>query len=238
MADPSKRERDAVARAVREIARGRSGERVPGFELSRTDDGRVEVVVERADDGRRTGLGAYLVRPSGADVIVQVPHPRTDLRTLELGVELFNASDARALLVAGSDRDAGGGAGDVAHRSDTVFSAVSDRLLDRGTLVIQVHGFDRGARDPEYGDAVVSSTGPRPDALTRAVADALGRLGADVCVYDGTRCPALAGTENVQARRARERGVAFVHVELSAPFRAERRDETVAALAAALRATR
>ncbi len=238
MADPSRADRGKIARAISEFAEGRSPRAPQGFDIAETADGRVTILVERARDGRRRGLGAYLVRPSGADLVIQVPHPRTDLRTLELGVELFMATDARALLVAGADRAAGGGAGDVAHRRDTVFTAVSGRLLRQANRVIQVHGFDGAARSLDYGDAVVSSTASHPDELTLAVAAELRRTGAAVCVYDGRRCGALAGTENVQARGARERDVPFVHVELSAPLRADRRAATVEALARALRAQR
>ena len=189
------------------------------------------IVAEEVDDEELRGVGLYAVRPgAGAppDLVVEVPHPRADRWTEELGQQLFTALDAEALFVAGAHRSADDGAADVAHEPASTFAAVDRAVVGPGTVVLQVHGFDESKHEGSE-EVVVSSAEPTPAPLVRALEAALEDAGIETCVYDGRRCRALAGTKNVQAAHARNVGATFIHLELAPDLR-ERgagRDELV-----------
>jgi hypothetical protein len=196
------------------------------------------IVVETVSDGRTTGLGLYAVRagtgvPPG--IVVEVPHPRADLGTEDLGVELFSALEASALLVAGAHRTAGDGAADVAHQPASAFAVVDRAVVGSGTVVLQVHGFDEAGHDSS-ADVVLSSGDRTASAVVQRLDRELQDAGFDTCVYDGENCAALAATRNVQAAHAREVGASFAHLELARSLRepGADRDALVAAVVAAL----
>ncbi len=198
-------------------------------------DADVAVVSERRGDGPPLGLGLYAVkRGAGAPprLVVEVPHPRADLRTEDVGVALFEAADADALFVATAHREAGGGAADVAHRADSVFAAVDRAVVGAGTVVVQIHGFAEDRRDSAT-DVVLSSAEPAASPLVRRLASVLDGRDFETCVYDGDDCDDLAGTSNVQAAHARAVGATFVHLELSRSVRSDaaRRAQLVDAVA-------
>ncbi len=224
----------AVALAVLALLSGADApalpDRVTVLGTLDADDRPVRVVTGDAE----AGLGVYAVREAAgapATLVVEVPHPRADRWTEGLGVELFSALDADALLVAGAHRTAGSGSADVAHQPASAFAAVDRAIVGTGTVVVQVHGFDaswhRGS-----ADVVLSSTDPTPGTVVEELADALEDSGFDTCVYDGERCDALAGTRNAQAAHARAVGATFVHLELAADLReaGPAREEVVEAL--------
>jgi hypothetical protein len=202
-------------------------------------DGRpVRVVTEDADGARWEGMGLYAVRegvgtPPG--LVVEVPHPRADQLTEDLGSRLFTALHASALFVAGAHRTAGNGAADVAHEPASAFAAVDRAVVGRGTVVLQLHGFDE-SRHPGAAQIVLSSGESTPGDLVDSLDRELRDAGFDTCVYDGDRCQALGGTRNVQAAHARAIGATFVHLELDAALRrpGAERDTLVAALAGVL----
>ena len=185
-------------------------------------DGRpVHVVTEGTDGGTPRGWGVYAVRAgAGAPpgLVVEVPHPRADRWTEDLGVELFTLLDADALFVAGAHRTAGDDAADVAHRPASAFAAVDRAVVGPGTVVIQVHGFDE-SRHAGSARVVLSSGESTPGPLVDDLAASLEDDGVDTCVYDGEQCRALAGTTNVQAAHARSVGATFVHLELARDLR-------------------
>lgn len=189
------------------------------------------IVAEDVDGGELRGLGLYAVRagvgaPPG--LVVEVPHPRADRWTEELGQELFTALEAEALFVAGAHRSADDGAADVAHEETSTFAAVDRAVVGRGTIVLQVHGFDDSAHEGP-AQVVLSSAESTPSALVRDLQRALENAGIDTCVYDGQRCRTLAGTTNVEAAHARDVGATFVHLELAPDLRKSgpERDELV-----------
>ena len=229
-----------VAGAALSLLAGDDDPPVPdGLRLADAVDtaGRAVATVGEDPEGEVHGWGTYAVRTGAgapARLVVEVPHPRADRRTEQLGEQLFAALGADALLVAGAHRTAGDGA-DVAHEPASVFAAVDRALVGADTVVVQVHGFDDSRRESS-ADVVLSSTVSRPGSLVLDLAEALEDAGFRPCVYDGEDCDALAGTRNAQGAHARAVGASFVHLELSAGIRtdARRRDELTAALASVL----
>ncbi|MFW0787263.1 hypothetical protein AAFP35_22430 [Gordonia sp. CPCC 206044] len=196
---------------------------------SRTDSpGRILALVERGDPTDGNGLYVARERPAAeSPLIVQVPHPVADQKTELMGTQLFSETQARLFMMAGAHRRAGDDSADVAHRTDTTFAAVSDAVVQKGTTVVQLHGFSSRDHDDDYGDVVLSSSVPTPSRSVRRLAADLEDHGFDTCTYDGKKCRALGATTNVQAVAARARGADFIHIEVNQNIRkdrSERRD--------------
>jgi hypothetical protein len=161
--------------------------------------------------GTERAWGAFVLdtRPSA---VVEVPHPASDRYTTRLGLELYEAMPAAALLIAGAHRDAANGAADVAHRTDSLFHAVATTL---GTAPeIQLHGFAT-ASAPDT-DVVISAGAGTWRPAHDALADALTRQGFRVAHHEH-----LSGRTNVQGIAAAERGTPFLHLELAPLLRAD-----------------
>jgi hypothetical protein len=177
-----------------------------------------DFVLMANEPGTDRGWGLYVVdlsRP--ATVVIEVPHPVADVRTEQVGVTLFDRGPGAVLAVAGTHRRVAGGAGDVAHREDSMFHAVADGLAGRGLPQVQLHGFDDNSLPGV--DVVLSSgaTGVNPE-LPR-VASLLSDAGLRVCQTWREACGELEGRRNQQGIAAAGRGTTFVHVELSRTVR-------------------
>ncbi|WP_198357729.1 hypothetical protein [Streptomyces fildesensis] len=163
---------------------------------------------------------------------VQVPHPRSDLRSELIGADLFSRVPGGVLVLAGAPRDVGqGNAADVAHRRGTTFNAVCDMLVARGFPAVQVHGF---ADESSPGHDVVVSPGvAAANSDVRRAADLIAAAGQRVCRVWEQSCGRLEGTTNIQSASAAERGVPFLHIENSRGVRdsAAARAEVAGALA-------
>lgn len=186
----------------------------------RTDGGRGMLLVDRT--------------PVPGGLLVEVPHPGSDLRTEVLGLALFRAVPGSVLLVAGAHRRAADGAADVAHRRDSLFHALAVDLGRRGLIEVQLHGYHDDSL-PGH-DAVLSPGAGAAGPAARSAADALSDAGLDVCRSWVSRCGQLAGTTNEQGRAAARDDRPFLHVELSRSVREDpgRRADVIAALATAL----
>lgn len=225
----------ALAGVVLALADGRDDE------AGRVASARGYVVVELADGLRALvpsslpddrGWGLYVVRPGGRELAVEVPHPRADLGTEDLGGRLAETTRARYLLVAGAPRTAADDA-DVARTGDAVFTAVHQALAARGVPALQLHGF-AAASLPDV-DLVVSPGSSRTSPLARALADAAQTAGLAVCRAWEQRCGQLEGRRNVQGIASRDAGSAFVHLEITRDLRTDaRRDEVVRLVGRAL----
>jgi hypothetical protein len=209
-----------------------------GFTLNRTHDAAShrDCVVAAAEENTDRAWGLLVVAPGTGrpDVLIEVPHPRADRDTEQIGLALFRAVPGSALLIAGAHRRAAGCAADVAHRTDSLFGAVADDLAQRGSFQIQLHGF---ADDSLRGKDVVISTGKaRVGARSKRLAESLDDIGLEVCRAWTKRCTALEGKQNVQGNAAARRGLPFLHLELNNTTRMDptRRSAVVAALACAL----
>jgi hypothetical protein len=165
--------------------------------------------------------GWYLVDLSApARLVVEVPHPNSDLRTEEIGLALYRAVPGSLLAVSGTHRRVDSGAGDVAHRADSMFHAVVTDLAAQGLPQVQLHGFaDDNLPDT---DVVISPGAGDVGDSVRRVAERLDDENLDVCRSWHSDCAGLEGTRNAQGRDAAERGTVFVHVEISRSVRDDR----------------
>jgi hypothetical protein len=165
--------------------------------------------------------GWYLVDLSAPPrLVIEVPHPNSDLHTEKIGLALYQAVPGSVLAVAGTHRRAADEAGDVAHRTDSMFHAVASDLAGRGLPQVQLHGFhDDNLPDT---DVVISpGAGPADDAVRR-VANRTEDEGFEVCRPWRQNCGRLEGTTNEQGRDAAEQGTLFVHVEINRSVRDDR----------------
>jgi hypothetical protein len=200
------------------------------------------VVLEADSSGPRSwglvvlpAVGTPLAPEPGApavvgtpQVLVEIPHPHSDLRTERVGLGVLERLDGALLLQAGAHRHAGAPTGarrrhdfpaDVSHRPDSVFARLAAGIVAaRGTPQVQVHGCkDRRGLD------VVATSGSAPgsallDEVTRRLRDA----GERVCGAGDPGSEGLVGTFNVQGRLAARLGTPFVHLELSRSLRRDR----------------
>lgn len=161
--------------------------------------------------------GWYLVDLSApVRLVVEVPHPNFDLHTEEIGLALYRAVPGSLLAVSGTHRRVAGGAGDVAHRTDSMFHAVAGDLAGQGLPQVQLHGF-HDDNQPDTDVVISPGAGDAGDSVRR-VAD---RIDEDLRVCRSWRqeCGRLEGTRNEQGRDAAARGTVFVHLEISRSVR-------------------
>ncbi|WP_231949538.1 hypothetical protein [Alloactinosynnema sp. L-07] len=225
---PDPDERAALAQVVDRLASGSATEvadrvRALGYETREGVDkptGRPYVVLAHPS-GTERAWGMFVVdRSRSARVIVEVPHPASDLRTEDIGLALFRRGPGAVLAVSGTHRRAAGGAGDVAHRADSMFHAVTDTLARRGLPQVQLHGYD-DASLPE-ADIVISPGATETTPALRSAAEGLSGAGLRVCQAWSQRCGELEGRRNEQGVAAAEHGATFVHVEMNATVRDDR----------------
>ncbi|MEB3200619.1 MAG: metallophosphoesterase [Synechococcaceae cyanobacterium] len=207
------------------------------------------------------GWGSYFLQPAfSRDALVEVPHPRFDLHTEELGARSFRDSGARGFLMAGAHRHANGtGTADVAHLAESIFQQVHASWIGSGgrTDTWQVHGYAASGHSfPEGTDAVLSNGDGSVSAEVLALDSAITSRGhlsyayntlaagsaANLAVNDGlagSGFSSLGGTTNVQGQLSRLRGGRFIHAEFeqSLRFTAPERQQAAAALSDAIQAT-
>ncbi|MDX8050577.1 hypothetical protein SK571_14395 [Lentzea sp. BCCO 10_0798] len=183
-----------------------------------TDDqtGRNYVIVASEPNAER-GWGLYMIdltRP--ARVALQVPHPANDLHTGEIGLELFRKVPGSVLAVSGTHRAVANGAGDAAHRVDSMFHALAVEHSERGLPQVQLHGF--GDDSLSSADAVISPGAGAAESAHRRIADGLDRS-LRICRAWARDCGELEGRRNKQGGVAAGHGVTFVHLEASRTVR-------------------
>ena len=214
--------RDLVAtRRLTEQAREQLGRR--GMALSLATDaavGREYLLV--TSDPRTDRSWALLAIPTDRppEVLVEVPHPRADQRTEQVGLQVLRATPASIMLEAGAHRRAGDGDADVAHEASSLFQALAVDLSMRfGLTQVELHGF--GDRSDFDGDIVISPGQAAAGPPIRAVADALDANGFTLCRAWSDDCPALEGDTNVQGAEAARSGKVFMHIEMNPEIRSD-----------------
>jgi hypothetical protein len=165
--------------------------------------------------------GWYLIDLSApVRLAIEVPHPNSDLHTEKIGLALYQAVPGSVLAVAGTHRRVNDDAGDVAHRTDSMFHAVAGDFAERGLPQVQLHGF-HDDNLPDVDVVVSPGAGDASDAV-RQVAERIDDEDFRVCRSWRQDCGRLEGTTNEQGRDAAERGTPFLHVEISRTVRNER----------------
>jgi hypothetical protein len=214
-----------------------------GYEVVRfTDrDTKREYLVLREDVGAvKTirGWGSYILNPSSkTDAVVEVPHPKADLHTPEVGAVVFAACEARGFLLAGTHREKA----DVPDLVDSVFHQVHTAWVGPAAQVTawQIHGFASAKHAFPRGAKVVASTGggelvPEVAQLDAALEDrgfpsyVFNELPPDATAnkqlnegVPGATFSSLAASKNEQGRHSRSLGGSFVHVELAEGVRSD-----------------
>jgi hypothetical protein len=235
----------AAARALlRELTAGRFQDsgvlfKGAGFDLVQTVLGGAPALAVQESAAHRRGGGVYIFRRGAVprERIVQIPHSFFDLGTLELGVELADMAQARALFVNTVHRYQGGpppsrdhdeaesSPADLAHQELSIFQGLTHAALEALPRVqlIQLHGFaDRSVADCANAEVVVSpGTAAAGAAEAVEVAARLGELlGADHVLLHPRDTQRLGGRTNVQGRAVATTGEAtFLHLELSRTLR-------------------
>ncbi|MCX2953992.1 hypothetical protein [Lentzea sp. NEAU-D7] len=224
---PSNDERRTFVDALTSLSSGRPDDvpavagplRALGMSVAQgVDDrtGRAYVIVSSEPNAER-GWGLYVVdltRPTR--LALQVPHPANDLRTDEIGLDLFRKVPGSVLAVSGTHRAVANGAGDAAHRTDSMFHALAVEHSDRGLPQVQLHGF--GDDSLSSADAVISPGAGEAGPEHRRIADGLEDV-LRVCRAWTRDCGQLEGRRNKQGGVAAEHGVTFVHLEASRAVR-------------------
>lgn len=233
---PADAERDDAAREILSVLAGRPGALARmGFSVEHGTDsanGRRYALVASEPNAER-GWGLYSADPGvPARLVIEVPHPNSDLFTEHTGIALHRRESGSVLLVAGAHRRLGRRAADVAHRRDSVFHAVAARLMRAGLPQVQLHGFV-DASLPGI-DVILSPGAGDATEAHDAAANSLRDAGFTVCRAWAERCGDLEGRTNVQGGLAARLGTPFLHVEINRTTRqsAARRDAVVRALTA------
>jgi hypothetical protein len=209
-----------------------------------------------------TGWGSVVVRPDPErNLAIHAPHPVFDLDTHREGVDVFQQTGARMLLLAGTHRCAnqavspcdgtssvcGDGryhVSDMAHVVMAPFQATHAVFAERFPEMVSISLHGNGNEDCEtvfLSSGVASEEPPSVQALQQALA----QRGVRVGVPSSSSCP-LVGSTNVQGRllngaaepcteAATQAGGTFIHVEQRRAFRAD--PDAYGALIEAIKAT-
>lgn len=98
------------------------------------------------------GWGIYAKNPNGRDLLIEAPHPRTDLHTESQAIELYLEASAGLLSIAGTRRDSSTELSscsgnfpksDAAHHTLHPFQYFHEEVNDASdaTVFLQLHGF-------------------------------------------------------------------------------------------------
>ena len=217
---PTPEERRSGEQGFAELLEGREGLADLGFSVRNlidTETGRAYTLAMN-EPGTERAWGMYLIdRSAPPSLVVEVPHPASDLRTERFGLDYFQATPGAVLLVAGAHRRAGNRTADVAHQPHSLFHVITAMLAARGLPQVQFHGF--GDLSSPRRDLVLSPGAGLAGEPARRAADALGDAGFEVCRSWVEPCKPLEGITNVQGRVAAAAGTMFLHVEMNRSVR-------------------
>jgi hypothetical protein len=136
-------------------------------------DGKLWIVMERADRQRGWGVYAFRTQPLRG-VILQAPHSDTDRFTGNVALRLFADGNFKAAAWNTVPRERI----DVAHSVDHPFTAFTRATVkaDPNVCVVQIHGFSPERRQSLAGktaDLIISNGSYSPDRTTRCFATML-----------------------------------------------------------------
>lgn len=175
----------------------------------------------------KNGWGLYIFRKqSFREIVIEAPHPIADVKTSTVALHLYRALDAKALIIAGTHRDANiDGSADPARNQDSIFQVVHSTLFEPGEepnkkmIFVQIHGYST-ARHPGYPDIILGynwENDPEKDGILAKVVESMQKHKIHVGICDGKKYKGLCGVSNAQ-RQATDGGI-FLHIELSETIR-------------------
>jgi hypothetical protein len=215
---------------------------------------------ERLDLVATNGWGSFFLNTSPeVPNLIEIPHPRFDTYSWDVGGRAFVNSRAKGLLMAGAHRNANGsGTADVAHLTNTMFHVVHKAWSTTGIEAWQIHGFaitnhpgfpigtDAILSNGDGGvshhilelDAAFQTNGFLAYAFNELAANSAENLQVNEGI-DGTTFSGLGAKSNDQGKYARSLGETFVHVEMekSIRFDGPNRITAAALVADAIRAS-
>jgi len=222
-------------------------------EFDDTDTGRTYFgLTEQLVGGDPTrGWGSYFVNfNSATSPLIQVPHPRFDTNSWDIGARVFQQAESLGFMMAGAHRNANGvGTADVAHLANSIFQEVHQvwNGVAGENIPWSIHGFDDANHVFPAGTDVVLSNGDGSVSLEVLALDAelegqgfltfayntlpaLDPLNVAVNgVEDGTTFASLGATTNVQGIYSRGIGGRFVHIEMEQSIRFDEGNRLLAA---------
>ena len=175
------------------------------------------------------GWGLYAFRlDSTSNIIIEAPHPLYDKRTPTVALDMYRALDARALLIAGAQRNANRDkSADVAHAPESIFQSVHLALShemqasSEDVIILQIHGFHSSKHEgyPEVVFGLGENPLPKEVAIAQKIKDALSEQGisAGLCVGIESELEDLCAKTNVQSALMKDG--AFIHIELDEKIR-------------------
>jgi hypothetical protein len=175
------------------------------------------------------GWGLYAFRlDSTSNIIVEAPHPLYDKKTPSIALDVYRALDARALLIAGAQRNANGdGSADVAHASESIFqtvhlaSAHAIQTAAGDVIILQIHGFHASKHEgyPQVVFGLGAKPLPQEVALAQKIEDALSARGisSGICTGVESNLMDLCAKTNIQGLTAK--AGTFIHIELDEKIR-------------------
>lgn len=174
--------------------------------------GRKYKMLSSETDTSRSWGEVIVDRPAWIRQVIEIPHPKDDLNTWILGINLYRKMPGSVLVVAGSSRHAGTGA-DVAHNKMSIFQVYGGHLARHSMKEVQIHGF---ANSSLPGVEAIPSPGPTTAYSAHAKeASKLVSENMDICKGWVSKCGDLRGTKNVQGTYAKYRHSRFLHIETS-----------------------
>lgn len=198
------------------------------YYIDRDDDYAVSYLL-REQRPIRKGWGLYALRlNSSSNIIVEAPHPLYDRQTPSVALDIYRALDARALMIAGAQRNADqDGSADVAHAPESIFQSIHIALshdlhtTSGDVIILQIHGFH--ASKHEGYPQVVFGLGEKPlpeeVAIAQKIKAALSKRGirSGVCTGVESDLIELCARTNVQGSVMKQG--TFIHIELDENIR-------------------
>lgn len=226
-------------------------------EFSDTDTGKTYygLTEQLVNNAQTRGWGSYFVNYTAAtSPLVQVPHPRFDTNSWEIGAGMFQQAQSQAFMMAGAHRNSNGqGTADVAHLATSIFQEV--HMTWNGVagenMPWSIHGFnDANHNFPAGTDAVLSNG---DGSVSQEVIDLDAQFEADgfeTYAYNtlpaldpvnvtvngaeqGSTFSSLGGTTNVQGVYSRGIGGRFMQIEMEQSIRFDANNRALAATALA-----
>lgn len=223
-------------------------EHAPSYALIRftdADSGRLYYVLQETPFVEK-GWGTVIVNPEPArNLAIHAPHPVFDLNTHRQGVDVFQETGARVLLLAGTHRCAnqdtspcdgtssvcGNGryhVSDMAHVVEAPFQAAHEMLTERFPEMVAISLHGNGNDDCETV-FLTNGIDDEVQPVLGALQQALSERGVQTGIPGRSSCP-LVGSTNVQGRltngslqpcteAATAASGTFIHVEQKRAFR-------------------